>query len=280
VIVANLINPGQEHLQPAASSVGPGVEVADVLTKANVPMPLNRVDTALKDLVYVEAGMRAQSLGASAVFVNTVGDYAVEVLREALSIPVVGAGEASVQAAMRLERQFSIVSIWPSKAAPVFERVVADNNAEYRCASIRFVLDEPDVDAFGGRAGVMAAAAAGDSDILERIIRSCRAAIEEDGAQAIILGCTCMAATADVVRGTLGVPVIEPMHEGWLRAEAAAVGASDVKIPDPAFSLGLVETAVEAMSHSSDVLVQDDCEGACAFVPGSRGKAHLETTPA
>ena len=49
-----------------------------------------------------------------------------------------------------------------------------------------------------------------EEPVLERLLDECRRSVEEDGAEAILLGCTCMAKTAPLIEERFDeVPVIE-----------------------------------------------------------------------
>ena len=52
-------------------------------------------------------------------------------------------------------------------------------------------------------------------EFLDRVEEQCRLAIEEDGADTIMFGCTCMAAIRDVIAERLPVPLLSPVHTGY-----------------------------------------------------------------
>jgi len=57
---------------------------------------------------------------------------------------------------------------------------------------------------------------------MEALLRYGKKAIEEDGADGLVLGCTGMADLAEVLQGELQVPVVEPTGAGlWMAVRAA-----------------------------------------------------------
>src|SRR3546814_14641604 len=52
-----------------------------------------------------------------------------------------------------------------------------------------------------------------------RILEAGRRAIEEDKAEALILGCTCSFGMSEIVQKELGVPVIDPILAAFTMAE-------------------------------------------------------------
>jgi allantoin racemase len=70
-------------------------------------------DTLLMDWTVFQAGVTAEAEGYAGVLIDTVSDSGLWPLRSALTIPVVGPGEASFAAAMMLGKSFSVITMWP-----------------------------------------------------------------------------------------------------------------------------------------------------------------------
>src|SRR3546814_7847430 len=87
---------------------------------------LNDLDRMGTELAYVEAGLRAQAEGFDAIMIGPVADYGMRQLRSVVSIPVVGAGQSSMQVAAGLGRRFAIVTVWPEILRPAYERQLVD----------------------------------------------------------------------------------------------------------------------------------------------------------
>lgn len=124
------------------------------------------------------------------------GDPGLYAAREISPAPVVGIAEASMHLACLVAHKFSIVTVLP-RVRPMLENMVALHGLTSRCASIRTtalgVLDiEQD-------------AAAATQQVIDASI----AAVEEDGAEAICLGCSGMGALYDALREALDIPVID-----------------------------------------------------------------------
>lgn len=122
---------------------------------------------------------------------------AIGALREALTQPVLGIMEASILHALPLGSRFSIVTTSP-RWQPLLEEGVRLLGVESRCASVRSsglaVLDLDRLPA---------------DEVRTRLIAEARAAVEEDGAEVICLGCAGMAGLEEGIRTATGVPVID-----------------------------------------------------------------------
>jgi Asp/Glu/hydantoin racemase len=180
----------------------------------------------MTDLIHVDAGIRACDDGCDAVFVNATPDYGVPLLRAALPVPVIGAGEAAMLATRAFGERFSIVTIWPESYEPMYGRLLAQTGMADRCASVVYTLSDPELVA--RRDSVKTDMEAYETSLLDRIEQSCRRAFDEDDADSIVLGCTCMHPIAAELARRFDRPVLDPTIVGWrfaeLTAQAAPVG--------------------------------------------------------
>jgi allantoin racemase len=130
------------------------------------------------------------------VIVACYGDPGLYAARELSPVPVVGIAEASMLMACMVAHRFSVVTVLP-RVRPLIEDVVARYGLTARCASVRATpLAVLDIER--------------DPDAAEREIAAEAArAIDEDGAEAICLGCAGMGPLDRRVQETLGVPVID-----------------------------------------------------------------------
>jgi allantoin racemase len=267
--IANLVTPGAEYQVPPNSYIAADASIVNILTRVEVRLANDPLRMAMRDLVYVEAALRAVEAGCDAIFVNTVGDFGVEMMRHAVSVPVVGAGEASYELASRNDEPFGLVTVWPSSTRGSYERILRRLGLLEQCTSIHFVLEETEIGSLGGGVGVMAAADDPGSAVAERVLASCRAAVQ-DGAKSVVLGCTCMAGLAQFLQQNMDVEVINPLVVGYLKAEAEGRASS----PGPAEiatqeSIQRVQAAVqawEAMGRYAPDVWEDDCGDTCAVL--------------
>jgi allantoin racemase len=134
-------------------------------------------------------------------------------------MPVVGAGEAGLNAAAALGRRFALIQVWPAWARWIDEELLSTNGMGERCCAIRNVSnagEEDDVHL------AMIAGESGRAGMIARIVETMHAAVREDGADVLLLGCTCMSAAADELATHVEVPVVDPLKAAYLAAEQAA----------------------------------------------------------
>lgn len=153
-------------------------------------------DEALAAPYVVEEVKNSEREGYDAVSLDCAMDTVVRASREAVTIPVTTAGEASYLLAMGLCTRFSVVTVLKSTA-----QAIEENIARYgfmtRVASVR-TADVPVLDLLD------------EKKAFKAILRESKEALREDGAEAIVLGCTGMSSLAKDLERELGVPVIDP----------------------------------------------------------------------
>lgn len=143
----------------------------------------------------IEAVVRAEAEGADAAVIYCFGNPALEGSREAVSIPVIGLGEAAEVAAMPLGDRFGIISTLP-EAVPRHYRKARLLGTDGKLAAV--VPLGLKVMQLGERGRVIEAAVAAGRELLAR------------GAQVVVLGCGSLLGVADELRKELGVPVVIP----------------------------------------------------------------------
>ncbi len=188
------------------------------------PLPLaafphTPFDRVLVAASHAAAAAEAVASGIDALYIDTFGDYAIDAMRSLGDVPVIGAGEATLHAAAQIARRFSIVTVWPRSMRFIYDDRLAATGLAGRCVSIRHLGESTDV---------MDRLRAAEPDVTARIAHACRDAIEQDGAEAIALGCSCMApvhgAVAAAVTAAVGAPVLCCSRTGFAMAIAAALG--------------------------------------------------------
>jgi allantoin racemase len=166
-------------------------------------------DMLLMDWTVFQLGIDAEREGYAGVLIDTVSDSGLRALRSALSIPVVGPGEAAFATAMMLGKRFTILSMWP-QWFPLYEKTLAEYGWWDRVASLRSIDTRPDLsELLSGKEDV----------VFERLMAEAEAAIEEDGADVIVLGSTTMHQSATYLARHLPVPVINPGLVAWKQLE-------------------------------------------------------------
>jgi len=218
--IANLVPAGySEGFQPSEELIGDGVTVDPIEMKLPA-LPGNKLDLALTDVATVEAAYRAEAAGYDAMFVNSVADYGLGAVRAAVRVPAIGAGQASMLLACQLGRRFSIVSVLSPALRECHEAQLREYELSDRCASMRFVVSEEEMLKIAEPDSWYERMRSRRSDMIERIGNDVRAAVEEDGADAIVLGCTCMAPAASALAELADAPVINPLDAVFVQIES------------------------------------------------------------
>lgn len=139
----------------------------------------------------------AASCGYDAVVIACFSDPGLDAAREMTDLPVVGIQDAAMHLAAQLGYRFSVLTTLAHRA-PVRERAALLAGLDRRLASCR-VLDLPVLETVVNR-----------ERVIQRVIRMGRQAVQEDGAEALILGCAGLGNLALRASREIGVPVIDP----------------------------------------------------------------------
>lgn len=169
---------------------------------------------------YIDAGTAADGGGYDGLYINTVGDYGLHRLRQAVGIPVTGSGEAAILEA-REHGRFSFVTIWPPALAFIYQAILDAAAANEDCVSIHHLSADPQLATLGRPGNFVERMQACSLTSMQQIRAACSEALERDGADVVILGCTCMQPVAALLERD-GLPVIEPMTVGYRRLETLA----------------------------------------------------------
>jgi allantoin racemase len=135
------------------------------------------------------------------------GDPGIEACREVTDKPVVGIAEASMYVANMLGAKFSVATILP-RARDFIEAAVVKTGLESKCASVR-CTDLTVVETETAREAT-----------IEGLLEVSWAAIEEDGAEAICLGCAGMGGLDEALEAELPVPVVDSVGAAAVLAES------------------------------------------------------------
>lgn len=170
------------------------------LVVVNIPHGPDSMESAYDEAIaapyILQQVVSAEAEGCDAVVIDCAADPALRAAREISELPVVSAGEASYHAAMMVAGKFSVITVLPTTANEISDHLKMYGFSS-RVASVR-------------SANVPVLALEDEQEAEEHLYAAARKAIDEDGAQAIVLGCTGMMAMRDSLEKRLGVPVIEP----------------------------------------------------------------------
>ena len=189
----------------ARRSASPGTEV-EVLT---APFGVAYIETRFEAMVgaYATAQLAAEHCArADAVVVAAFGDPGLAGLREVMPVPVTGMTEAALASAHLLGHRISIIAI-SQRIQAWYREVVEGYGFGSRLASIR-ALDRP-ISAIGG---VQQEHAQALKALAER-------AVDEDGAEVIVLAGAPLAGLARSLAGQLPVPVVDGVSSAVRHAE-------------------------------------------------------------
>lgn len=174
------------------------------------------LDEALAAPGVAARAIDAEQAGADAIVIDCMGDPGMEAAREVVSIPVLGPCLTAMHAASMLAHKFSVVTVM-NRLIPSFERraAVYGLTTMASCRSVELPVLDLESERDQG---------------VKRLTEESIAAIEQDGAHAIVFGCTGMLGWAQDIEqglqdaGYPGVPVIDPIPL-TLRTATALVGS-------------------------------------------------------
>jgi len=214
-------------LEQYSAGARPDTEISVVCVDKGPVSIESRYDEVFAVPDVVAKTVQAEKDGVAAVIVDCMADPGVEAAREMVSIPVVGPAETSMHIAAMLGHKFSVVTVLDS-LIPLFDDHVTKAGLARQLASVRAVnipvleLDD-------------------QARLLSALVEQSVKAVREDGAHAIILGCTGMAGLARDVEeglsreGIVDIPIIDPAILAVKVAEALAdLGLSHSKRTYPA----------------------------------------------
>lgn len=159
-----------------------------------------RYDAGWSALFTVLEAEKAEAEGCDGVIVYCFGEPGLLLAKEKLIIPVVGISEASVHFASMLGKRFSVITVGPSPqiSAGYLEDNLERYDLAHKCASIRVAVMEI-LDLMGD-----------PEHEVQLVLAEAKKAVEEDGADTIVLGCGSMLGMEKRIMNEFGVPVVVP----------------------------------------------------------------------
>ncbi len=200
----------------------PGVTIQGATGRFGARYIASRASSAIAAHAAIDA-YAEHGAEADAVLIGCFGDPGLDALRELAPVPVLGLADASAAAAQG--RRFGVVTggaAWK----PMLEEFFAGRGYATQLAGIRTVAPT------GGEI-------ARDPDAaLALLAKSCRACVEQDGAEVVILGGAGLAGLA--ARIDISVPVLCSVEVGLCAALAALGQGSAGLVPHgPVETIGL-----------------------------------------
>jgi allantoin racemase len=198
-IILDIFN--QEIMKEVSLFKAPDMEIEIVKLDRGPASIESRYDDAVATLDIMEKVQQAERDGIDGVFIDCFGDPGVESSREIVSIPVVGAFQPAALTASLISDTWSVVTV-VRNVVPILKKLARKLGVESKVASVRYI-DTPVLELK-------------DKNILQKkLLTQIEKAAVEDGAEAVVLGCTGMLGLARNLSRVMEdkgipIPVIDP----------------------------------------------------------------------
>ncbi len=163
----------------------------------------------LAGLPTLELVRKANEEGYNAIVIACFSDTALDAAREISDIPVIGIEEMTMHIAAMLGHKFSITTNFRNRVSTRDLHVRLRGVESAYASTVVLNMSMLEFDANPDKAKV-------------RILELSHKAVEEDGAEVIILGCAGLTGYAEDVERELGVVVLDPTSVAFKVAEAIA----------------------------------------------------------
>lgn len=140
----------------------------------------------------------ASEQGAEAIIIGCFDDTALAAAASRASCPVIGIGQAAYHYAALRQWRFSVVTTMQVSVPVLQDNIGALGLGRY-LARVR-ASDVP-----------VLALETGDEDVTRQVLETAQTAVDQDGVDAIILGCAGMVHVTAAVRRAVDVAVIDPV---------------------------------------------------------------------
>ncbi|MEM2389645.1 MAG: aspartate/glutamate racemase family protein [Ignisphaera sp.] len=187
-----------DYLMRFAKSVLPGDVEVEVRNLPKAPPAIEcEYDRDLAAPYVVEEVVRANREGFHGIVINCFDDPGLEASREVSEIPVLGIGETSMVVALLLGYRIAVISTGRNSrltyyrkavALGIEKRIVYTSGIEVSVLNLRKDLES----------------------VRKMLLSEIRRAVEDYGAEVIVLGCGGFIGLAEDLSKSSGVPVIDP----------------------------------------------------------------------
>jgi Asp/Glu/hydantoin racemase len=206
-----LINPNtsQSVSDLIASEARRAASASTQIEVVTAPLGVAYIETRFEALIgaYASATLAAEHEARhDALVIAAFGDPGLAGIREAVDIPVLGLTESALMSACLLGSRFSIIAI-SRRITAWYRETVQANGLVDRLASIR-CLDQPlrDIGAV-------------QEDHEARLRELCLQAVEQDGADVLIIAGAPLAGLARSIRADIPVPLVDGVSSAVRHAE-------------------------------------------------------------
>lgn len=202
--IATSVKDRQMLAEELTEDLGGLVEIENRLVEGGSESIECSYDSALAAPYILKIAQQGERERFDAIVLDCFLDPALSECRELVRIPVMGACQSGCSLACRLAGRFSVIGILENA-----DRCIRENirrySMEQNLASIP-VIHTPVVELHNC-----------ESDLIDKTVKAAAHAVRDDGARAVVFGCTCMCTAVDGVTQKLreqeiDIPVIEPFR--------------------------------------------------------------------
>lgn len=183
-----------------------GTEIVGITSEFGPPSIESHYDEAMSVPGLLAAIRRGEAEGVDGYVIACFGDPGLDAARELATGPVVGIAEAAMQTASHLGRGFSIVTTLGrtiGRAEDLAERYGMGRFCRgYHACEIPVLDLETDPMA------------------MKLVTDACREAVDQDGSDAVVLGCAGMADMCRHISEEIGVPVVDGVTAATLTVQS------------------------------------------------------------
>ena len=208
----------------ARAIAAPGTSI-DAVSPAMGPASIeSHYDEALSVPGVLAEIISGEAAGVDGYVIACFGDPGLEAAREVARGPVAGIAEAAMRAASYLGRGFSVVTTLDRSRGRTWD-LAGHYGAGRFCRGVH-------------ACGIPVLDLETDPEATKKIVSACRVAIEEDGSDAVILGCAGMTDLCAVISAEIGVPVVDGVQAATLAVQSLVAmglrtGSRDEFAPPP-----------------------------------------------
>lgn len=196
----------QMLLAAARPALATGTVLTGLTAPRGVPYIASRTEAQLAGALTLEM-LAEHHRDYDAAIIAAFGDPGLLPARELFDLPILGMAEAAMLTACTLGQRFSIVT-FTTTMANWYQDTVDAYRLSGRCAGIR------------ARSLPFSAIENVQAEMEQAIAALAREAVEEDGADVVILGGAPLAGLAPRLRSQVPVPVVDPIVAAVKMAEA------------------------------------------------------------